>query len=298
TDAVAALPTGAARGEQHFVLLLAPAALGVGVGTLGEDHRDAKILDRDLVGAQAGDRLQVQLAEVFEAPGQQERHGRAQELLAVALAAAGAERAADQPDFAVVRLEGVVLFGVAVHGGVAAVVLDADAVWQDGADLLDQRALVGLGPVGGHAEEDTVGVGLDQQHAAPLQLDEHLAEHFAATAGHFAGRVEVAEEGEAGAEAAVERVDELFHGAGGGFVSVGLMAAGRVAAGLGLVLEAQGGQLTQERQEHAGLIGARADLVGEHEARVERGDVGLDDVLDDAAGEQLGAGARIRAAAG
>ena len=78
-----------------------------------------------------------------------------------------------------------------------------------------------------------------------------------------------------------------------GLVGVGLLAAGRVAPGLGLVAQPQRRQLTQQPQERTDLVRLRADLVGQHQARVERRHVSLDDVPHHATREQLRPSARI-----
>ena len=109
-----------------------------------------------------------------------------------------------------IALQGVVLLGVAVHRRVASVMLDADAVRQDRADLFDQSTLVGLGPGGRDARTapHRCRPRPAARRAAPIRAASVPAPRVHAASPR--GRVEVAEQGEARPQAAVERVDQLL----------------------------------------------------------------------------------------
>src|SRR5262249_7157094 len=120
--------------------------------------------------------------------------------------------------------------------GVAAVELEVDARGEQGGDLGDDAALVGLGPAGGHREVHTVGVGLEQGCAASGELAAQKLEDGTAAAPDLGGGVGGREPGQGrGGAVGVGGVDGGLHrrGLGGGGVARGGAGGRGGTAGLG-----------------------------------------------------------------
>ena len=165
-------------------------------------------------------------------------------------------------------------------------------------DLRHHAPLVGLAPAFGHREVDAVGVGLEQRNAAGGEFAAHQRERLAAAPRHLVGRVHVREARQAAArgEVSVRRVHDQLHGRRHRLVGVALRRARRRRARARLGGEPLLDQPIDQREQRAEPVARRADPVRAHQRRVQAGDVGLDDALCHAGGEQVQRRAAVRRA--
>ena len=100
------------------------------------------------------------------------------------------------------------------HRAVAAFELELHEPRQQRADLVDDAALVGFGPVRRHLEIHAVRVGLEQRHAARGKLAAQQIERLAPAPGHLVGRVHIGETRQRAArrQVAVGGIDDDLQG--------------------------------------------------------------------------------------
>ena len=203
------------------------------------------------------------------------------------LEAARFQGAAFHDDFAFFCEERVVLRLVAEHGVELLVELDLDAGWE----FFRQLAAEGLGLGAARRDEvDAVSVDFDDLRASGVEPVDHLLEEVAPDLGDARGGVEIGEVALREAEVAVEAVDEDFEGVLEGVEVLLLGAIARGAHG-GFCFQAKLPQIGEEAAEDLELVGDGEDIELQHDAGVERGDVAMPDVAQDAGGEHGGVAA-------